>query len=139
MIERRKLVFYCEHCRKHGMSRHAMEKHERHCTLNPNRTCRWGGPDHVEIDLPAWIEMAKEMERYALLVRQPRSEELQRLRDVTDGCPACMLAALRQSGIDIQTARDNGWDYTKECERFREDEREAWRQEDRREIESSWL
>lgn len=31
--------YYCDHCRKVGGSRSAMEKHERGCTANPARIC----------------------------------------------------------------------------------------------------
>lgn len=39
-------VYYCDHCKKHGLSRLAMVKHENVCYLNPInahpcRDCRW--------------------------------------------------------------------------------------------------
>lgn len=30
-----KEVFYCDHCKKHGLSKHAMAWHEKHCLKNP--------------------------------------------------------------------------------------------------------
>lgn len=30
-----KKVFYCDHCNKHGLSKHAMSWHEIHCTKDP--------------------------------------------------------------------------------------------------------
>lgn len=35
MITKTKDVFYCEHCKKHGLSKHAMTYHESICTKNP--------------------------------------------------------------------------------------------------------
>ena len=35
-----KKVYYCDFCKKKGMSASAMSVHEKHCTLNPNRQCR---------------------------------------------------------------------------------------------------
>ena len=34
-----KKVYYCDFCKKKGMSASAMSKHEKHCTLNPTREC----------------------------------------------------------------------------------------------------
>lgn len=36
-----KPVYYCEHCKKHGLSKHAMEHHEQFCNKNPinKRAC----------------------------------------------------------------------------------------------------
>ena len=36
-----KFVYYCDYgCKKYLLSPSGMEKHERHCSLNPNRICR---------------------------------------------------------------------------------------------------
>lgn len=35
-----KKVYYCDFCKKKGMSAASMSKHEKHCTLNSNRQCR---------------------------------------------------------------------------------------------------
>ena len=37
------------------------------------------------------------------------------LREATEGCPACILAAIRQSGNEPFMY---GFDFTKECEKF---------------------
>lgn len=31
-----KTVYYCQHCKKHGLSKHAMIWHEQWCSSNPN-------------------------------------------------------------------------------------------------------
>ena len=40
MYSKRKLVFYCDFCRKYKLTSFSMKAHERHCTLNPDRECR---------------------------------------------------------------------------------------------------
>lgn len=35
-----KKVYYCDFCKKHGLSSGSLKKHEKHCTNNPNRFCR---------------------------------------------------------------------------------------------------
>jgi hypothetical protein len=35
MKEKQKTVYYCDHCKKHGLSRHHMVNHEKFCSLNP--------------------------------------------------------------------------------------------------------
>lgn len=32
--------YYCDFCKKSNCSKHAMELHEKHCTMNPDRQCR---------------------------------------------------------------------------------------------------
>jgi hypothetical protein len=135
----KKNVFYCSFCSKHGLSRAAMEKHERHCTLNSMRTCRWksaawDGEDHPIIDLSALIGEVQAL--------TPLTEEsLSWLRVQVNGCPACMLAVLRQSGVEYHYALNSGplFDYQGEVERFREEERFSWEEQERRDIESTFL
>lgn len=135
-----KQVFYCGFCPKKGLSRHAMEKHESHCTLNPERTCRWqitawDGKTHPQVALSSLITQIKE--RAPLVV-----DDIDWLRKEVEGCPACMLAVLRQSGEEYHYGPNSTgpmFDYQEEVKRFREDERIAWEQEARRAIESSWL
>ena len=40
MKARQKWVYYCDFCKKKLMVRAAMERHEKHCTMNPDRVCR---------------------------------------------------------------------------------------------------
>jgi hypothetical protein len=46
--------------------------------------------------------------------------DIQELRDSTDGCPACMLAALRQSGLDYHHDAEYKvlFDYREEIKTF---------------------
>ena len=70
-----------------------MARHERSCTANPNRVC--GFHEAMRISTP---EMA------VLIAAFTGSGEdweagVKALREAADGCPACMLAAIRQSGV----------------------------------------
>lgn len=142
-----KKVYYCDFCTKHGLSRAAMEKHERHCTMNPGRTCRWVLLD----DLPAARSLSiagtsthrfrRGLPRW-LRMQTPLTDGIfEALRVHTAGCPACMLATVRQSGVDRMSGFDYScrWDYLEEVERFRADERSHWEYEERRDIEASFL
>lgn len=82
-----------------------MARHERGCTANPNREC--GICKHLESipePLAKLVEFVKlhgepvpdlpeGVEPYSTIGK----EELQALRQLADGCPACMFAALRQA------------------------------------------
>lgn len=125
-----KTVYYCDHCRKHGLSRVAMEKHERVCTLNPERICRWRIDGHSDgSKVIAIVPLATELAARAAATERGMlaQEDIAWLRDEVDGCPACMLAALRQSGLagfHWDAHGDLIFDYTVEVERLRIEERE---------------
>lgn len=109
--------YWCDHCKKAGLQAHAMAKHEKHCTLNPSRNCRvcglLGGSTHVGAERMAELVaiLPKNVEwegddygnpslRYfsfcdALRAATPA------LREATDNCPACIMAAIRQAGIPV--------------------------------------
>lgn len=104
-----------------------MEKHERHCTMNPDRTCRWAqleygprtryGTHSFRRGLPRWVRLRSPLTR----------EDLDDIRDRVGGCPACMLAALRQSSVEYHydaVTHQHMFDYEEEVKRFRE--HESW-------------
>lgn len=142
MREKTKKVYYCDFCKKHGLSRAAMVKHEVHCTMNPERLCRWW---LIDYDVPRAGQkphrMRRGLPRWLRLCAPLSQQHVDSLREHCCGCPACMLAAIRQSGIDRFIGFDyaTSWDYDEEVKRYREDEREYWRLEERRDIESSFL
>lgn len=137
-----KKVYYCDHCKRHGLSRAAMEKHERYCTLNPERVCRWvlmaypprshGRTHTFRKGLPRWLRL-----------RAPLTKaDIDELRERVNECPACMLAALRQSGVEYHYDYTNGgllFNYEDEVEEYRKAEREFWQEQEYREIQGSWL
>lgn len=115
-----------------------MEKHERHCTLNPHRACRWlisGVHRHAEmIHLRSLV--------IALRQNAPLTDvAIDGLRMAVGGCPACMLAALRQSGVEYHYDAKglNLWQYGAEVESFRLREREAGDRDEFGAIQASWL
>lgn len=84
--------YACDFCGKKSLSSGHMKTHEKHCTANPNRECRmckhFCGDGYSVAGLSALLD-ANAPPDYGLLA----------LREKTDGCPMCMLAAIRQSGI----------------------------------------
>lgn len=89
--------YYCDHCNKGNGSPSAMRRHERGCTLNPQRICgmcsmlaREGGP------APA--------PPLHLLVETMDTEGFKAMCEIANGCPACILAALRtKNAMDPET------------------------------------
>lgn len=81
--------YYCDHCKKAGNSGFHIARHERGCTNNPQRECRLHG----------FItgQPAPSMEK--LLAAVEHDAKLTKLRAVAHNCPACILAALRQSNV----------------------------------------
>ena len=82
--------YYCDHCGKGGGSAYHMRNHEAACTMNPDRNCK--------------------MCDFGDLVQHPIAEliaalgigddaGMTELRDLTEGCPVCILAAIRQSKL----------------------------------------
>lgn len=73
-----------------------MEKHELRCTGNPNRVCgmcRMAGLTQKPVSVLAILVESDEQ-------GEPCSEyDLGKLREGTQGCPACMLAALRKADV----------------------------------------
>lgn len=84
--------YWCDHCGKHNLSAASIAQHEKHCTANPNRSCRMcaamGLQQKTLSDLVSCIDTSKE------------HEGLDDLRAAANSCPACMLAAIRQSGAN---------------------------------------
>ena len=147
MLEKLKKVYYCEYCKRHGMSKYAIEKHELRCTLNPRRECRWcwdslSGRERLErqqslLPNPLLAHLGK----HVLSDFRLRREDIDWVHDLVDGCPACMLAILRQS--NIQYAHDAQgitlFDYDEAVEQWRPME---WEREQLAEIDAiqrTWL
>lgn len=82
--------YECEFCGKKGLSAGHMKAHEASCTANPARVCRM----HVNYALPQ--KPMPEL-RAALNTNLPDCG-LKALRELTDNCPMCILATIRQSG-----------------------------------------
>lgn len=90
--------YYCDHCKKSGGSGGAMAKHEKHCTMNPERSCRM-------CDVANGNQAP--IKELIAAVGHGRKEGLENVRTAAEGCPACILAAIRQSKIN-EIADENG-------------------------------
>jgi hypothetical protein len=139
MRTKRVLRYYCDFCKKAGCSKFHMESHEKHCTMNPNRSCRMC--ENAEIDskpldvLMALLPNPKDFERterveigffgdgnYSdLLVytglEKVVAEVMDKLWDAAGSCPACVLAALRQKGLTAHIG-DDTFNYKKSVKEF---------------------
>lgn len=112
MTKKKVWRYYCDFCKKAGCSGGHIASHERSCTANPNRVCAMhkhcdGQQKPVE-ELTAVLlahRGAKEATEWAKAVEE--------LREAADGCPACMLAAIRQSGLQYKepVVDEDGVDY----------------------------
>ena len=84
--------YYCDHCNKGNGSPSAMKRHERGCTVNPDRVCGMckmqadgGGPEPS----PPRDE----------LVRILDAEGFAGMRRAANDCPACILSAIRTKNV----------------------------------------
>lgn len=129
--------YQCGFCKKKGYSASHMAKHERHCTMNPNRVCRVCRMITGEVQPRRPVK-----ELVAILPKHPRSyyegaqdedgtifphpnaesevaNALVELRKAYNDCPACIMAALRQAGIPVHCAK--GFDFKKEMQSIWDD------------------
>ena len=111
--------YYCDFCKKSGCSKGHMRRHEDHCTLNPDRMCGMCRMlEETQPPLASLIEMLpdpKGHERYdedfntrhfADAFTNSCNESLKGLRDAANDCPACILAAIRLSGVPVDVVSD---------------------------------
>lgn len=121
---------YCDFCKKSTGTKNSMEKHESGCTNNPNRKCRmctFGQLVQQPMDA---------------LVREYVEKGWKALHALTEGCPACIFAAVRQvpprgddepvqswEEIDARLKLEDsgGWEFKAACKQFLADHRpEEW-------------
>lgn len=120
MRERIVKRFYCDFCKKSGGQKAAMAKHEKYCTLNPNRDCRMCGlitGGHPE-PMAELLAILPDMPEYPSIVsgdeswkrwetcQQIAHEAMAALREKVDNCPACILATIRQKNTDFPVEFD---------------------------------
>jgi len=107
--------YKCDFCGKRGYSAMHMRKHERHCTMNPNRVCRMcekNGtaqqemkdllcilPSPVKVKSTCWMSELKNIEQFENI--DEINKAIDSLRDKVESCPVCILAAIRQKGIPV--------------------------------------
>ena len=123
--------YYCDHCDKSGGSKGHMVRHEATCTANPARVCGICQRVGVAAEMLAATTAALQKRMPAppalltgdalgdLIATVGRETEnaphdVSALRALVDGCPACMLAAVRQSGCQTVLR----WSYADEKQRY---------------------
>ncbi len=106
--------YYCDFCGKGGLVKHWMAKHEVSCTANPERLCRLHGHATPGNKQPAVKDLIAQFDS-----RKPDCG-MKELREMAGNCPACILAAIRQSKIQKwdgdpeSPPPDLGFDFKKE-------------------------
>jgi len=122
MKQKRVWRYYCDFCGKSGCNKASIKKHEMHCTMNPNRICRM-------CELMEWEQQPIEKLKKSIVKIKdekqvddgfitgiiPAEYNIEKLKDISNGCPACIMSALRQSGINLAWV---GFDYQKSVEEF---------------------
>jgi hypothetical protein len=101
MITKRVLRYFCDFCRRGSLRKSTTEKHERGCTANPNRICGL-----CEYAIPT-LKQKPIADLIACLSWDKDNYGMADLRNLCEGCPGCILAAIRQSGM-MKDARDEG-------------------------------
>lgn len=117
--------YKCDYCGKKNYSAPHMVHHEERCTKNPHRVC--GICKLLELEqpdintliaiLPNPEELRKDTgDEFGVIIDDTKVREVfPKLRDAAENCPACIMAALRQKGIDVPMTRGY-FDFTKECQ-----------------------
>ena len=128
--------YYCDYCKKVSGNAGHMKSHEKHCTANPNRIC--GMCNVLQVTQKSIEELKKELRRIvkkfsslpfseSILMDMATNEKaVDEFREFTNGCPACMLAAIRQ----IEEEPILSLDFKKECKDFWSDINERDYQEE---------
>lgn len=114
--------YWCDHCNKAGLQARSMAVHEKHCTLNPDRDCRVCGLIGASMKvgavrmaaltaiLPKYVPYQGDSfggctPEYAVFCKALPAA-IPALREETDNCPACIMAAIRQAGIPVPMVDD---------------------------------
>ena len=119
--------YWCDFCNKAGLQAGAMRKHEKHCTMNPDRVCRvcvltadWLEEDALESKKPLdeLVAMLPDPGLYNTVKIGPDvfdthnalvtscSAIYPSFKRAAGGCPACMMAALRLRKVPIPMMED---------------------------------
>jgi len=99
--------YYCDYCGKSGGSSYHMKRHEKSCTLNPDRVCRMCQLIGKSEQLPMTELLQKINTSYMKLkktqedITKEDHQFIAKLREITSGCPACMLAVIRQLNVFV--------------------------------------
>ena len=100
--------YYCDYCKKSGGASYAMQQHEISCTGNPLRYCKMC--KLLQLEQKPMIELLKTIPIEYKGIAVPEA-----LQQITNNCPVCIFAALRQSGsisyveFDLKTEIQQTW------------------------------
>ena len=103
MRSKRVLRYWCDYCNKSGGRKDSMIKHEKHCIKNPNRVCR--------------MCIANDSKQLSTdeLVFILTTQGIDKLKEATKNCPACILNAIVKSGkYDLA----DKWSFKEEVNKF---------------------
>ena len=144
MNKKRVWRYYCQYCKKSGCSAGHTKHHEAHCTMNPNRKC--GFCETVGNNTTDMVELLKALKADIIKFKSEQDGEfnkykeesigedtwlseigydivLDNLREKCEGCPACMLAAIRQAKMNLniqfnfKAEKENFWSCYNEIQR----------------------
>jgi len=90
--------YYCEFCGRGNGSPSAMKKHERGCTANPNRECGLCREADIE---------QKPLTELVTALGSGDNAGVEAVRQLAEGCPGCILAAIRASKLQHPYLDDN--------------------------------
>jgi hypothetical protein len=97
--------YKCDFCGKNKHQKKAMEIHERGCTMNPDRLCKlhvWATGEEKAPSILDSIQILRD--HYG-----DKDRGLAALREFVGNCPACILAALRQTEMCKGYADEEGY------------------------------
>ena len=132
----RKNVYYCEFCKKKGLSRYHLKEHEESCTGNVNRYCCMCDN---RVDYAPMVEKFKAQMKSCTAggsetdeltgecfsykeITVSQKPDLADIFDSVEECPACVLTILRacglcghewEMGFDWKTEKDRWWSNNK--------------------------
>ena len=121
MITKKVNRYYCEFCKKSNCSASSISRHEKSCTLNPDRICRMCtklGLDQSEMSdllkiLPTPVLTEDDIGLLTLINGKEIESAIEKLRSVTENCPVCIFATIRQMGIPVPAIKS--FNFTEEC------------------------
>lgn len=107
MRERKVIRYYCDFCTVAKFTRPAMVRHERGCTANPARVCGMCDMAEQVNELPALLVVFDGYTETVDFTSDEAkrahdadfAERFAKLRELSRGCPACILAVLRQRKV----------------------------------------
>ena len=133
MTKKLKWCYYCEFCKKSNCSGGAISKHEKFCTMNPDRGCRMCKHPIKPLSLigllpnpKQFLKIEKDYNNYEGW-KDTYKEPLENIKEECNYCPACTLAVLRQSKVPLYMLY---FDYKKEVEEWwKEKNKIEWEKE----------